>query len=109
MCSVLKQGEDIGIDIQATLLTTEKEKAILKQLASFPSVVDSAAKELAPYHITNYVHDLAELVHAWYNESKVVDKSNIELSKSRLALCAATKQVIKNALYLVGVNAPEHM
>ena len=109
LCSVLTQGKDIGFDASCPLLTSEKEKAILKQLAAFPSIVDKSASELAPYHITNYVHDLAELVHAWYNESKVVDKNNIELSKSRLALCLATKQVIKNALNLVGVNAPEHM
>ncbi len=109
LCSLLTLGEEIGIDANCPLLTTEKEKAILKQLASFPQIVDSSAKELAPYHITNYVHDLAELVHAWYNESKIVDKDNIELSRSRLALCEATKQVIKNALSLVGVSAPIRM
>ena len=109
LCSLLTLGEEIGIDANCPLLTTEKEKAILKQLASFPQIVDSSAKELAPYHITNYVHDLAELVHAWYNESKIVDKDNIELSRSRLALCEATKQVIKNALNLVGVSAPIRM
>lgn len=109
LCSVLSQGEDLGIDPNCPLLTTEKEKAILKQLAAFPSIVEKSADELGPYHITNYVHDLAELVHAWYNDSKVVDKNNVELSKSRLALCAATKQVIKNALTLVGVSAPVHM
>ena len=109
MCSVLAQGNDIGIDENAPHLVSEKEKAILKQLESFNEVISGAAKELAPHLITNYVHNLAELIHAWYNESKIIDRDNIEVSKSRLALAKASKQVIKNALWLVGVNAPEHM
>jgi len=109
MCSVLEQGKDLGIDESASNLVSEKEKAILKQLESFPDVVSGAAKELAPHLITNYVHNLAELIHAWYNESKIIDRDNINVSKSRLALCKASKQVIKNALWLVGVSAPEHM
>ena len=109
MCSVLEQGKDLGIDENASCLVSEKEKAILKQLESFNDVVSSAAKELAPHLITNYVHNLAELIHAWYNESKIIDRDNIEVSKSRLALSKASKQVIKNALWLVGVDAPTHM
>jgi len=109
MCSVLELGKDIGIDEKATNLVSEKEKAILKHLESFPNVVDSAARELAPHIITNYVHNLAELIHAWYNDAKIIDRDNLEVSKSRLALCKASKQVIKNALWLVGVSAPSHM
>ena len=109
MCSVLEQGKDIEIDIDAKHLVNDKEKAILKSLESFPDVVSSAARELAPHIITNYVHNLAELIHAWYNDSKIIDRDNIEVSKSRLALSKASKQVIKNALWLVGVSAPSHM
>lgn len=109
MCSVLELGKDIGIDEKATNLVSEKEKAVLKHLESFPNVVDSAARELAPHIITNYVHNLAELIHAWYNDAKIIDRDNLEVSKSRLALCKASKQVIKNALWLVGVSAPSHM
>ena len=109
MCSVLELGKDIGIDVKATNLVSEKEKALLKHLESFPQIVDNAARELAPHIITNYVHNLAELVHAWYNDAKIIDRDNLEVSKSRLALCKASKQVIKNALWLVGVSAPSHM
>ena len=109
MCSVLELGKDSGIDESAPLLVSEKEKAILKQLSSFQDVVSSAAKDLAPNVITNYVHNLAELIHAWYNDAKIIDRDNIEVSKSRLALAKASQQVIKNALWLVGVGAPSHM
>ena len=109
MCSVLELGKDLGIDENASNLESEKEKAILKQLEAFPDIVNNAAKELAPHLITNYVHNLAELIHAWYNDAKIIDRDNIEVSKSRLALAKASKQVIKNALWLVGVSAPSRM
>ena len=109
MCSVLKMGEDIAIDESGKYLSLDKEKLILKTLADFPKVVSGAAVELLPNKITNYVHELAEAVHSWYNDTKIVDRSNLEVSASRLALCEAIKQVVRNALYLVGVNTPEHM
>ncbi len=82
---------------------------MLKQLASFPNVVQDAAREKAPYKITNYIRELAESVHAFYAECRVIDRDQLEVSASRLALCKASQQVIKNALDLVGVSAPEHM
>ena len=109
MCSVLSLGQDIGIDENASNLVSEKEKAILKQLEAFKDVVIAAGRELSPNLITNYVHNLAELIHAWYNDAKIIDRDNLEVSKSRLALAKASKQVIKNALWLVGVSAPTHM
>ena len=72
-------------------------------------MVLDASKERAPFKITNYIHDLAEKVHAFYSKCRVIDRDNLVISGSRLALCKATKQVIKNALYLIGVNAPDHM
>ncbi len=109
LCSILEQGKDIELDINAPKLEKESEKALLKHIASFPSVVADAAKERAPFKITNYIHDLAELVHAFYTECRVIDRDNIEVSSSRLALCKAAQQVMKNALTLIGVSAPVHM
>ncbi len=109
LCSILDTAKDINIDLDASKLEKESEMALLKHLASFPNVVQDSAKERAPYKITNYIHELAELVHAFYGECRVIDRDNIEVSASRLALCYATKQVLKNALTLVGVSAPTHM
>ena len=109
LCSILEQGKDIGIDIEASKLEAGSEIALLKHLASFPNAVNDAARERAPYKITNYIHELAELVHAFYSECRVIDREHLDVSASRLALCKASEQVIKNALNLVGVSAPEHM
>ena len=109
LCSILEQGKDIQIDIDAKKLEKNSEINLLKHLASFPNLILDAAKEMAPYKITNYIHDLAGLIHEFYTECRVIDKNNIEVSASRLALCLASKQVMKNALDLIGVSAPTHM
>lgn len=109
LCSILEQGKDIALDIEATKLEKGSEIALLKHLASFPNVINNAARDKAPYMITNYIHELAELVHGFYTECRVIDRDNVEVSASRLALCKASQQVIKNALSLVGVSAPERM
>ena len=109
LCSILEQGKDIPIDKKASLLEKPSEMSLLKHLSNFPNVINDAAKERAPYKITNYIHDLAGLIHEFYTECRVIDRDNIALSSSRLALCKASEQVMKNALYLIGVSAPEHM
>ena len=109
LVSVLDQGKDIPLDITGSKLEKASELKLLKHLAAFPGIVLDAASDRAPFKITNYIHELAELVHAFYSECRVIDRDNIEVSGSRLALCKASKQVIKNALSLIGVSAPTHM
>ena len=109
LCSILEQCKDIEIDETAKNLAQPSEMALLKHLADFPNVINNAAKEKAPYQITNYIHALAEFVHAFYNECRVNDRTNVDVSASRLALVKASQIVIKNALNLIGVSAPIHM
>ena len=109
LCSILEQGKDIPLDIEASKLEKPSEMALLKHLANFPNVVNDAAKERAPYKITNYIHDLAGLIHEFYTECRVIDRNDLDTSSSRLALCKACEQVMKNALDLIGVSAPKHM
>ena len=109
LASMLENACDIALDNSGSKLEKPTELELLKHLAAFPGVVLDASKERAPFKITNYIHDLAEKVHAFYSECRVIDRDNLDISASRLALCKATKQVIKNALYLIGVNAPNHM
>ena len=109
LASILESASDISIDISGSKLEKASELNLLKHLASFPGVVIDASDDRAPFKITNYIHELAELVHAFYTECRVIDRDNIEVSASRLALCKASKQVMKNALTLIGVSAPNHM
>jgi len=109
LCSILQQGSDIAIDVSGEKLGKESETALLKQLNQFQIIVQDAARERAPYKITNYIHDLAECIHHFYTECRVIDIEHPDVSGSRLALCLASKQVLRNALDLVGVSAPQKM
>ena len=53
--------------------------------------------------------DVAEKVHVFYTECRVIDRDNLDVTSSRLALVLASKIILKNALHLLGVSAPEHM
>lgn len=106
---MLNDANDIVLDVTGSKLEKPSELDLLKHLANFPGAVLDAAKERAPFKITNYIHELAELIHSFYSECRVIDRDNIDVSSSRLALCKASKQVMKNALSLIGVNAPDHM
>lgn len=109
LCSVLESASDIKIDEECKFASKSSEFALIKELANFANVIQNASKERAPYKITNYIHDVAEKVHAFYTECRIIDRDNIEVTASRLAICLASKIVLKNALHLLGVSAPEHM
>jgi len=116
ICSVLAQAEAAGIVFdEATALqrdlsplTGARELALLGRLALYPQVLRDAADELAPHQVAFYLKDLAADFHAFYNVERVlVDDS--ALRDARLALLLATRQVLRNALRLLGVSAPERM
>ena len=110
LCSVLNIAKDSGITVNENpTLNMPSELDLVKKLSNFPDVVKTASKERAPYKITNYIHDLAEAIHAFYSECRVIDRSNLEVTSNRLGLCLASKIVMKNALGLVGVSAPSQM
>lgn len=109
LCNVLENGKDIPLDLEASKLEKQSEINLLKHLAAFPKMILDTSKERAPYKITNYIHELAELTHSFYSECRVIDRDNLSVSASRLALCKASQQVMKNALELIGVSAPTHM
>jgi hypothetical protein len=111
ICQVLAQwGGDVASLKQADLspLTVEHELALMQRLAEFPELVETAAQELAPSNIANYLKELASDLHSYYNAQQfLVDDEKIK--QARLALICATQQVIRSGLNLLGVNAPEKM
>jgi len=109
--SVLLQwgGEHVKL-VHADLssLDSEYETGLLQKLIDFPQVVETAANDLAPHQIAVYLKDLAADFHSYYNASRfLVEDEAVKLA--RLALIAATAQVMKNGLALLGVSAPEVM
>jgi len=110
ICSVLRQAEN-GYYKQDnyTLLNHPKEVDLLKHIASFPDVVADSALTRSPNKICNFIQKLATYFHSFYGACKINDPSNPELTNERLALADATRITLKNALYLLGVSAPETM
>ena len=100
---------DISEDTSGSLLTNPKEIDLLKHIGSFEQVVLDAALNKAPYKVTNYLYTLASLFHTFYNECKVIDKDNVELTSQRVVLAKMTRITIKNGLKLIGVEALNKM
>ncbi|NBJ64300.1 arginine--tRNA ligase [bacterium c-19] len=109
ICSILKQAEQFPACCNYDRLTDDKEIQLLKYINEFPAVVADAAKHRAPNKVCNYIQKLAAFFHSFYNACKVIDPSDEELSSQRLALLKATKITLKNALYLIGVEAADKM
>jgi arginyl-tRNA synthetase len=112
LCSVLREwaGEVQALaDADLGLLASPHEAALAQKLAEFPELIERAAQEFAPHLVTHYLHDdVAARLHTYYNAERfLVEDEN--LKRSRLALVAATRQVLANGLALLGVSAPERM
>ena len=114
ICSVIQQYADKGGDVDAiatadlSVLTAPTETSLMLRLADYPAMLSSAAETLAPHDLTFYLRDVASAFHSYYAAERfLVDDDAV--ARARLALLAATRQVIRNALAVLGVSAPEKM
>ena len=104
--NVSAEGADLS------LLTHEKEGDLIRTLGEFPAVVKAAAQLREPHRIARYAEELASVFHKFYDACQILPKAgeNPEpIHSARLALAAASRQVLANALGLLGVTAPERM
>lgn len=117
-CSVARRALEAGIQgdpatADLTRLTLAEELDILKRLAVFPELVRGAALGHEPHRVTAYLQELAAAFHGYFtryrdSEERVISADH-DLSRSRLAMVAAVRQVVANGLRLLGVGAPERM
>ena len=113
--SVARNAAESGVTrdaFDASLLTHESESALLGILAEFPRVVLQAAELREPHRIARYAEELAGAYHRWYDNCRVTplgDEAVSDLHRTRLWLNDATGQVLRNALTLLGVTAPDRM
>ena len=89
-------------------LNQDEEQALALVLSKYPEVVAGATKRLEPHAVANYLRDVAAAFHSFYNAHKIID-DDASVSLARLALAAATQQVIARGLHILGVSAPEAM
>jgi arginyl-tRNA synthetase len=89
-------------------LTGDKAQALLQRLGEYPDLLADAARDLAPHQVAFYLKDLAADFHSFYNAERVLVEDE-RVKTARLALLAATQQVLRNGLSLLGVSAPDKM
>lgn len=109
LSKVLSLAEDIELDISGKNLNKQQEIDLLKCLIDFPNVVKTSAKMRAPHAIATYIQRLASLIHSFYTECRVINRDDIKVTQSRLALAKASAIVMRNALNIIGVSAPTKM
>jgi arginyl-tRNA synthetase len=115
ICSVIREAVanhalDLGLlsGVALDTLTDERELLLAQRLAEFPDVITQAVADRAPHAVAFYLRDVASDFHAFYNSSRML-VDDLATREARLALAAATRQVICNGLSLLGVSAPESM
>ena len=112
ICSIMRQVAEAGITVQGRgnykLLTEPVEVDLIKKLGEYPEMLAEAAKERAVQQVAHYVYDLSGLFHSAYNQCRILGV-NEELQQARLALVTAVGHVVRHALSILGVSAPEKM
>jgi arginyl-tRNA synthetase len=114
LCSILRQAAEKSVDIvtyeqiRSELLREDEEITLLKSMATFPAVIENAARELAPHRVIFYLMELAGHFHSYYNKHKVITEDK-ELTQARLCLVGALRTVFNNGLNILGLSAPEKM
>lgn len=103
----MQHNKEIG-NASLQLLDAEQEQDLLRTISSYPETLVLAARNRAPHLLANYLRELAQNFHSYYNAHKVsVEDEN--LRNARLSLCLATKEIIASGLQLLGASAPQSM
>lgn len=107
--SILKNARRIDIKkSNPELLIEKEEKELIKLLALFPETIKNSARSYQPYLIANYLYNLSRLFHSFYEKYPVL-KEKDSVRATRLMLIKYISIVIKNGLYLLGIDVPEVM
>ena len=114
ICTLLKalaaEGYQVknAADVDFTVLSAPEEKALIKQLAQYPVVVQLAARDYDPSFINRYLTELAAAFHKFYNACRIKGEADNVLL-ARLKLADTARAVLKNGMTLIGCSAPEKM
>ena len=131
ICSILRraagvdveQAAELGMDEVASraigqtydlgLLTNAAEASLARKISEFAGLVESCARDRAPFRLTHYAEELAGEFHSFYAACQVLGSQtrpmDADLSRARLAACDATRRVLALTLNMIGVAAPQSM
>ncbi len=110
--SILRKAREDGIeydDAEVQCLTHEKEQALIWKLAEMPEIIAQTAQDYNVHRLPHYAISIADHLHSFYASCKVIDRGDSAMTKARLMLTAATRDVLAETLRIIGVGAPERM
>jgi arginyl-tRNA synthetase len=107
-CSILRKAGKRPGKYDASALKESKETAVLRQLAGFPGLVEKAAREMRPHYVATYTYELCDIFNEFYQFVPVIKAPKREMA-ARLALVDAVRITLRNALELLGIEAPGKM
>ncbi|MDR3362423.1 MAG: arginine--tRNA ligase [Desulfovibrio sp.] len=116
ICAVLRRADESGIalahpateDMLASLDTPE-DIALLRKADAFEDTVCAAARSLSPHYVSHYLMELAGLLHSYYAKHQVLLPDDMPRTVSRAVLLRAVRQILRNGLEILGVDAPDAM
>lgn len=113
VCSIIKKAKDLGLESDRKAIPRLKpekaERELIGQLVKFPEIVEDIARDYQVHRLPQYALELVRAFHKFYEECRVIDPENKELTAMRLALVDAVKIILENTLGLMGISAPEKM
>ncbi|MEI6718077.1 MAG: arginine--tRNA ligase, partial [Betaproteobacteria bacterium] len=108
ICSVLAKASTDFSSADLSPLESAPAQSLMLLLAKYPDMLSAAAQDFAPHDVTFYLRELAAAYHSYYDAERILVDDQL-IKQARLALVAATAQVLHNGLALLGVSAPESM
>ena len=114
ICSILKKLEQEGVVFRggetadASVLTDPAEQSLLRLIAAFPAEIAAAAEKYDPARITRYTIDVASAFHRFYGACRILGAED-NVQQARIALCLGVRDVLRNALTMFKITAPESM
>ena len=115
ICGILRNAEQVFPGFgkaelkDFSVLKETDEIKLCRKLDAFTETVESACMTLEPHKIITYLNELAEAYHIFYHNHRVINADEKDISMARLKLCEATRIVLQNGFYIIGISAPERM
>ena len=100
---------DSGVPVDASALEHDAARDLIREIARFPAVIETAAEDLEPHTVATFTREFADAYNAFYRECPVVTADDAAVRTARVAIVSAAKHTMANALDVLGVSAPESM
>ena len=105
----MKKKAGVKPKVQAEMLRTDLEKQLIRMLAMYPQILEEAAQGFKPSIIAQWAFDVSKLFAEYYHAERIIDEDEKELTQAKLALVESVRQVLNNALIMLGIVPAKEM